>query len=306
MPQEEREDCFRSLAHELWLFLKSRTEGWLRRMGDLPAHGANGRVLMERIARGFFNHLRDQARTLDHDPRRSLYRRLRQILSEEPSIAYRATREGAFYSLDSNADLPGPHDPAGEEGYAAWESPLAVVSVTRLPHRDALVELAGFFWRQAAQRLGRPCFMAVRELVHFIGCHYPDLSVPETVPLDAEGRIAGHDEGRGVEIPWDGPGADAGVVRSRIPLLAEQLAAGWSPRQRLMFALLQGEEVPLHEAAPRLGYSGPSGVKHLEKSVHESIRDFCLLWPGLSPPDLDRGLFEAFLLEVVEICKKDM
>lgn len=304
LPQDEREECFRTVAHELWIFLRSRPPEWLRRLGALQGDVGNSRVFMQRIAQGFFNHLRDQARTLDRDPRRALYRRARQVLSQEHSIAYRATREGAFYSLDRSAKLSASMEGLREEGYASWESPLAVVGVQQLRQRNGLVELACFFWRQATQRLGKPCFVAVRELVHFIGCHYPDLSMPENVPLDAEGRTTGHDEERGIEIAWNGPGTDSAVVGNRIPLLAETLASSWSPRQRLVFVLTQGEGIHLKEVASRLGYSGPSGVKHLEKSVHESLRDFCLMWPGLSPPDLDMSLFEAFLLEVVEFCKK--
>ena len=60
----------------------------------------------------------------------------------------------------------------------------------------------------------------------------------------------------------------------------------------------------MREAAGTLGYRNPSGVAYLFKSVCDSLRDFCLLWPGLSPPDLDPGLFEAFVLEVVTVCKK--
>lgn len=304
LPQDEREECFRSVAHELWIFLRSRPPEWLRRLGTLPGEEGNSRVFMQRIARGFFNHLKDQARTLDRDPRRALYRRVRQVLSQDPSIAYRATREGAFFSLDGAAELSAPMEELRKEGYASWDSPLAVVRVQQLNQRTSLLELADFFWRQATQRLGRPCFIAVRELVYFIGCHYPDFSMPETVPLDAEGRATGHDEKRGGEIAWNGPGSDRAITGNRIPLLAEMLVASWSPRQRLMFALTQGDGVSLKEAASQLGYSGPSGVKHLEKGVRESLRDFCLLWPGLSPPDLDMGLFETFLLEVVEFCKR--
>ena len=62
----------------------------------------------------------------------------------------------------------------------------------------------------------------------------------------------------------------------------------------------------LAKAAECLGYQSAAGVSYLYKSALDSLRDFCFLWPGLSPPDLDKRLFEAFVLEIIRICKTDV
>jgi len=304
LPREEREECFEELAHELWLFLRSMSTRELERIGTDPATHGNTRLLMQRIAQRFFLHLKDQARTSPRDPERALYRRLRQVLSEEPSVAYRTTANGAFYSQDPEAPWPGTGQSLHEEPYSSWESPLGKIGLKDLPRRSALLELADLFWRQATTRLGEPSFLPVRELARFIACHYPGFSLPDPVPLHPGGAKTECPEGWGIEVPSPEPGPDVRFMAHRLPVLARQLVHGWSPKQRLAFTLLVGDGVPLREAARSLGYRNPSGVAYLEKSLFHSLRDFCLLWPGLSPPDLDSGLFETFVQEVVTVCKK--
>jgi hypothetical protein len=95
-------------------------------------------------------------------------------------------------------------------------------------------------------------------------------------------------------------------VSNNLEALARQLAASWSPRQREVFCLVQGDGLTLAEAAGKLGYRSAAGAAYVHKSALDVLRDFCLLWPGLSPPDLDERLFEAFVLQVVTICKTDV
>lgn len=304
LPREERDACFQSLSHDLWLFLRSRPPEWVGRMGAFSTSRENPRPLMLRMVQEFFHHLKDQARTSDLDPKRALYRRMRQVLHEEPAIAYRATREGAFYALDPDARWSASWQPPHGEPYGAWESPLAAVALKDLHRRSALMELARFFWRQATERVGEAFFLPVRELVHFISCHYSGLSMREALPLPTGGTSRDGDEHGGDDLASDRPAPDLSFMESRIPALAEQLVSGWTWKQRLAFVLLQGEGAGLKEAAESLGYKSPSGVAYLYRSVCDSLRDFCLLWPGISPPDLDSRLFEAFVLEVVKVCKK--
>ncbi|MBP8646623.1 MAG: hypothetical protein KBH99_10960 [Syntrophobacteraceae bacterium] len=304
LPEAEREECFEALAHELWIFLRSRSEEWMRRMSLSSSLHGNPRTLMLRIGQEFFRHLKDQARTSQGDPKRALYRKVRQLLADEPSIVYRATREGAFYALDPRAERLESLQLLRSEPYGSWESPLSKVSLKDLPSKKALIELAGFFWHRATERLGGAFFLPIRELVHFISCHYPGFSRPDTLSLEAMSTGRPGEDGPCWEPVADSPPPDTAFLENRLPLLAEQLVNGWTVKERFVFALLQGDGVGLKEAADRLGYKSSSGVAYLYESVRTSLRDFCLLWPGLSPPDLDVELFEHFVVQVVAFCKK--
>jgi hypothetical protein len=105
------------------------------------------------------------------------------------------------------------------------------------------------------------------------------------------------------------PGAhrvpELAVVRSRLPELARKLVASWPEKMRTAFALVQGEGITLEEASRRMGYKGASGVSYMFRGALDRLRDFCLLWPGLSPPELDEELFDELVTLVLAFCKKD-
>jgi hypothetical protein len=96
---------------------------------------------------------------------------------------------------------------------------------------------------------------------------------------------------------------EVSFVGCNLEALARQLAASWTDKQRAVFSLIQGDGCTLAEAARQLGYRSAAGADYLYKSALDILRDFCLLWPGLSPPDLHKRLFEAFVLHLAVICK---
>jgi hypothetical protein len=300
----DREDCVQATAHDLWLFLKSRPGSWRERT-DIRWTAAQGEsFLVQRIGRDYLLHLKDQARTYGAHPMRALYRRFRQVLREEPAVHYRATPRGAFYSFESaSPDLPD-HDGLRTPPYDAWDPPPDTVAAADLQRRDSLVRLARFFWEQAARRLGgRPHAMPIRELVHYLSRHCAHLALPSRVEPRGERDGSGEDEIQRMAEPGAERGPELAVVRSRLPELSCRLAASWPPKLRTAFALIQGEGLTLDEAARRMGYQGASGVSYVYRSALERVRDFCLLWQGLSPPDLDEDLFDEFISLLVASCK---
>jgi hypothetical protein len=70
--------------------------------------------------------------------------------------------------------------------------------------------------------------------------------------------------------------------------------------QRQAFLLIQRDGLTLDQAASRLGYKSAAGVSYQYRAALERLRDFCLLWTGLSPPDLDEALFDEFIREIIE------
>lgn len=302
----ERLECVAALANELWLFLRTRPDEWFRKR-DWGQSGNRGeRLLVLRIAQDFLHDVRDRARTYGHDPRRALYRRLRQVLQADPSIHYRATPGRAYYSLAADApELTG--RPDAEEPYSKWDSPLDRVPLRDLGRREGLLAVARAFWEQTAARTGHGCFIPIRELVGYICAHYGELGRVETVSLDSQddGQADPPGEGHGGCRQDEEAGATRALVQPRLRELARKMTSGWSPKQRQAFWLIQGKDLTLEKAAVRMGYRGASGVSYLYHAALQQMRDFCHLWPGLSPPDLDERLFEAFVLEVLEICKTE-
>jgi hypothetical protein len=106
-----------------------------------------------------------------------------------------------------------------------------------------------------------------------------------------------------VEQPGGDTAAERALIRSRLESLAEQLAASWTDKQGAAFHAIHGAGMTLEDAAHRLGYKGASGASYVYRSALVRLRDFCLLWPGLSPPDLDESLFDDFVERVLALCR---
>jgi hypothetical protein len=218
---------------------------------------------------------------------------------------YRASARGAFYSLEPGSpELPDPRRLGGFPG-EGWDSPLEAVPAAELHRKESLVRLARLFWRQAEGRLeGGPYALPVRELVHYLGRHYAHLAVPLRAEPKGEAAGSGEDEVERIAQPGAERGPELAVVRSRLPELSQKLVASWPEKLRMAFSLIQGEELTLDEAARRMGYKGASGVSYVYRAALDRLRDFCLLWPGLSPPDLDEDLFEELVTLVVRFCRE--
>lgn len=302
----ELEDCVQATAHDLWVFLRTRPDAWKERTALQWLWGQGERFAAHRTARDYLMHLKDRARTHGVNPWRALYRRARQLLQEDGGIHYHATARGAYYSL--RADGPDLEDAAVLRAipYDRWESPLPVASAAELHRADRILDLARFFWRQAVGRLGgRECFLPVREMVHYLSRHYAHLAVSPGVSLAEQARPdSGDDAGEPVQAGAE-QAPELAVVRSRLQDLAERLAASWTEKQRHAFYLLHGAGLTLEAAADRMGYKGASGARYVYRSALDRLRDFCLLWPGLSPPDLDDALFDEFVERVLALCKMD-
>lgn len=297
-------DDVRTLAHDLWLFLQTRSPAW-REKAPLQWLASRGeRFLVQKIARDYLLHLKDQARTYGTNPWRALYRQLRQLLREEESICYRATSQGAFYSLEKDArELP--RDALDRAPpYDQWESPLETVPTAQLHTRDGLLKLARFFWNLAPGYFGggRHC-LPVRELVHYLGRHYAGLEAPLIRPASQEAEPDREDSLECIAKPGEELVPEHSFVRSRLRKLAEGVVNAWSGKQREAFYLLHGRELTLDAAASHMGYKGPSGVSYVYGTALDRLRDFSLLWPGLSPPDLNEDLFDEFVEEILELCK---
>lgn len=297
----ERQDCFQMLADDLWLYLKERGPELLRKKAWRHWAESNERALRLKITQDYMNQLKDRARILDRDAGRSLYRRLRQILKDDPEIHYQADPKGSYFSLVKDAPVLSDGWKLRSEGYELWESPLGSFSEKDLRHSRNLLQVASRYWYLAREHLGRSHYMPVRELVYYLQAHYAHFkNIQLESAADPESPI-----GMAMERKSATP-ADAAAhayTRTRLTSLAEQLAIALSDKQAAAFYWIQGQEWTLQQTAGHLGYQSAAGARYPYERACEVLRDFCRLWPGLSPPDLDEKLWKEFVQEVLKFCK---
>ncbi len=307
LSSQDMEECTHAVAHDLWVFLRTRPDGWKERIELQWLWERGERFVARRIAREYLLHCKDQARTFGANPWLAFYRKVRQILQEDPAIHYCANSRGAFFSLEPDSPEWIDTDDLRAVPYERWESPLHISPAAELQRKDRLRELARFFWKQAVARLGGSgCFLPVRELVHYLSRHYDCLLAVPTA--SSQGNPPGSQDDQ--DASWDQPGVESApehsIVRSKLQALAEQLVASWSDRHRHAFYLVHGQGLTLEATAERMGYKGASGAAYVYRSALERLRDFSLLWPGLSPPDLDENLFDDFVERILALCKTDV
>jgi|GEM_PF-1001154 len=300
---EGSRECVQELANELWIFARDQAAAWdeSRCLEALGAQGADRVALF--IAGRYINRLRDEVRTKRTDPHRALYRRVRQCLQSEPSVRTRAERAGSFFALDEGDLAEADLGRLTQTPYQDWPPPPGHVAEEPLLSHAAVVEAARFFWQEVRDRLGRPCWVPVRELTRYLGCHLDMGPVPLKISL--ADRAPGEEDGPAADrdLPME-PTQEHDLTAARLWELARTLTAGWSDREKEAFFARYGREMSLAEVARELGYGGPSGVKYLLANLENRLADFCLLWPGLSPPDVDKTLWAAFVEEVVRACKE--
>ncbi len=293
------------LAHELWLFTHDHAERWeAEHPLDIFAAQGTDRIA-HRIASAYVKTLLDRARTQEGDPRKALYRRVRQVIARDSRFQYLGERQRAFYACSqSNPTCPDPSRSLPPlPDFADWPAPPISVRGAGPLNAQAIRELALFFCREYMQRVRPDVWIPIRELVRYVSPWVGIHEVPRFVPLESD--RPGEEEGP-IEIPLPtAPTQESEFVRRRLRELARSVAASWSPNERKAFVLRWGDEQKLERIAQALGYGGASSVRYLLEKLPKRLKDFCLLWPGLSPPDLDEALFMEFYAALVDVCKQD-
>lgn len=291
----ERDQAQEEIAHDLWIFMRLHLE---RQTGDPPPELGEDRQRPHLVAtyfrNGFLFHLRSRARRKQTSLYHYLYRRLRELVYQAPGFYQLSGVWGALYSLEPEGEALNRLHGLIDDDYAAWPSPLALVSESRLLgfHTADLATLARFFWREAVDRLGRPCFIACRELALYLARHYRGLD-PTVLEQEFTG---GEAEGEG--------GGLAEARASGLVVLARQLIAGWSHTRRRVFALaLDEDDLTLREVGERAGLQGPSHARYHLQQACQDLALFCEAWPGASPASSDRAFWTEFLYCVAAACK---
>lgn len=253
------------------------------------SHPESAAAYLHSIAR---NLLRERERRTN--PRKRLYRRLREVLSAADEFGTsRLEGNAVAYSL---AAQPGPVAHLCEEdlervSFPAW-LPMHIEAFNRRP---VLLEAAAFFWREVADAW--QCLtirLSLWSLVEWIARH---------VPLhDAIGGAAGGPEsGDAMERVADTtPGAMPAFRDERLAAhWATAFAARLSDREAAV-TWMRLEDPPLayKRIAERAGFRSPSGPKQAFERVCERMRSFLADNEWLAPDgdgDVNETVFAHFI-----------
>ncbi len=254
------------------------------------------------ISRMYVNRLYDLRRKKVQSSWHTYYRHVRSVLAAAPEITYRPFRQQSWYAW-SETDPETFHD-LSDRDFASWPRPN--LKATEIRKRDSIFYLAQCFWNEAADRVGQPCLVSIKDLVRYVGSHFPHELLAPNIKGEHElqSKDSGPDQASILErIGAELPPAEQILTAARLGQLAKQFTAGLDEQEQTVWVLRYDRELKLEQIAERLGYQSAGGVLYQIRKVEFKFKEFCTLWPGLSAEDLDDRLAEDFFLLVLENCK---
>lgn len=295
-----------AMVNTLWLYVQQKSKVWEQRhaFASLYAQGENR--LVQFLASRYVGHLLDLSRTQSVNPSKALYRRLRQCLHGHEAVQYCLMGGHSYYACAQKDEQEALKDSASwdpSESYNLWPAPPPSFSGSfHSLRRDEAISVACFFWREVVRRLGKPCWVSVRELTRYLLTH---VSVPPQEREVLFSELSADEEEDPIQDRHLAVDADQErtLVHQDLPRLAQKLLADWEEHERAVFYARHALEQKLADIAELSGHRGPSGAKYLLEQLNRRVHDFCLTWPGLSSFDEDEELVREFLEEVLKICK---
>ncbi len=282
------------LANALWDFLSTLAGNQAQRLALSAAEG-NMSILGFEVAQAFIGRLLDKQRTGSHSAWHAYYRHARQVLSRSTELRYSAKESSSFYALPGEKELS--VEQWGEKDYSRWEPPPAEIDN---PNKGkAIIRLAQYFYRLVRSMSGKDQWVPVKELVSYVFAHFPELK---------QGGVAGERSDTESEQGFREPTDEHAMPQEQIITLVEveSIARAFAERldkkARKIFYLHYGQKESEKELSRKLGYKGESGISYQLSKIKKSLREFCMLWPGLSPEDLNETVFDTFISKLLEFC----
>ncbi|MCF8037986.1 MAG: hypothetical protein K9K79_01590 [Desulfohalobiaceae bacterium] len=289
------------LINDLWIFLRELPLGRRQEMRQMVLE-KNVSKLCTVISRMYVNRLYDLRRTKEQSGWHAYYRHVRSVLAAAPEITYRPFRQQSWYAW-SETDPEIFHD-LSDLDFASWPRPD--LKATEIRKRESIYHLAKRFWNEAADRAGQPCLVSIKDLVRYVGSHFPQELLAPNIKGEHEMQYddQGSDQASILEqISAELPPAEQILTSARLGQLAEQFTAGLDEQEQTIWFLRYDREMKLEQIAEHLGYQSAGSVLYQIRKVEFKFKEFCTLWPGLSAEDLDDRLAENFFLLVLENCK---
>lgn len=287
------------ISSSLWIYLSERAGEWDKKRPLGKCLMAGERYILSLIANSFFNHLKDKVRTKGLSPSRYLYSRLRSVLSSRPNVFVVNHGNVAYYSFDDRVPFEAGHIyMGGNIEHNEWAFPDDVSS-GNIHSEETVVRVAEYFWRLITGQYSRPLWIRVKDLAAYVMTF---LDIPtSTKSEDPDFELEGLPD-----KDWNGDHkrAERSLMQSFLKNLAECCAGRLSHKEKAVIFKIFCENQTLEQVARDMNYSSPSAVAYIREKAFEKIRECCAAEPGLSPPDLDEEVFNDFMENLLEFCKK--
>jgi hypothetical protein len=271
------------------------------------------------------NHCRDERRKEGGSAFHFNYRRVRETLYKAGvARGVRCVRigDGTFYSLDDPGDLPVQEAGVlGTDGFRGWPAPAHPYST--LGNAEVQLEISRLFWDQALQELGTKHFLALFDLVSYLGnCYgfFPPIRQERsgsegehTAPSETE-RLHSwqpHDQLGTLGRQW--PVAEERLLHADLEDAARRLALSWSRNMRagLYFNIVLG--LTLKETAARLKLDSPQAVGYHVSKAQNALKEFFRQWridgyEGERPSRDEQKVVLSTLIDFIlknELCCRD-
>lgn len=308
-------DLKEEVAHDFLSYIYSKILSRLEKQPVLTHKLLSGhyRIFLENCWQMFIWEWQETARNKNSNPLGYLYRRFREALSNSQLVAINRRGDGMlFYAIRnpaSAADTDALNTLAGEsfQGWPLPENPPPSTGAEDFRVTNGwLTDMALFFWNQAKSQDQTVEWLAVRELVRYLGTAFPWLNKPLLVshsvaPEDEEAPLASYPAYREEE--------ESRIDRLRqlqsVAPLILQLVDTWSDDECCVFTW-RLEEPPLsfEKIAARLEMKSHNQAYALFKKTENALKFFCRNWPGPPDDDLDKDVFFYFIEKVKEQAKK--
>lgn len=285
------------LVNELWTFLASMEGRPAQELSAAASEGSFSRLGFL-AANGFISRLIDKQRTGGQSAWHAYYRHVRQVLSASEELSYHSIKSCSYYSLSREEHFS--IEPWSDRNYLSWSPPPGTADNPK--KNKVILELAAHFYDDAVKRSGRHQWVPIRELVSYIVARFPELQQGGEVPgRQKEGKEAEDQE----KLQAESHDPEHLITMRDLKKLAAVFSRRLDPRKRKIFYLRYGKNISGKELARSVGYKGESGISYQISKIEDLLRKFCVMWPGLSPEDLDDALFDEFITHLLDFCRSE-
>ena len=250
----------------------------------------------------------DSLRNLNHSPQKYLYARIRTTLSATNGVAITVTKHGTFYCFDTEKefDLSKCYCKHYEESYQSWPFP-SYASLENIWKGDVIYKIARFFWDEICRRENGILWVPVQALQHYICSNLPVHNYTHISINQPSSHQENDEQARKIELACSDEDIHPLMLYlDEMEKLASKFAMRLTERERKILFLYYGASHSLAEIAKELGLGNVSSAAYHLNKIRKSIKELCILYPALSPPDLDENLFGEFMDKVIEICKSSI
>ena len=288
------------ITHDFYIFLM---DYFIPRLHKHPEQlylieTGNFRKLLHLAKYKFICQLREKRRSKNTNPAGYLYRRLRQTISDAPLFETKNLANLPFlYRLRTNK-TPEQYIRTvfSDDDFSSW--PLLPMR-TNTPEKEIftagfLINSAHILWKEANKRTD-VSFLALNDLSRYIFSQYPWLLHPVATQQLPEISSVNNTEDE----------LDTITFLKSMEVLAEQLVATWSDRQRKIFLMrMNDSSLKWKDLARQFGTPDHNRIYRDFSFCKKSLNEFTTNWPGPPLSDLPDICEDVFLEKIIEECKK--